>query len=84
MHRITKAVLVLGAVVALGGCATSEQWADWRGHTSHFASGTHMGFSLRNREGSAPRVRRTDVEASRTENWWGQVITVKPEQIFQN
>jgi len=42
-----------------------------------------LGFSVRNREGGAPRVARRDVEASRNENWWGKVITVSPEQIFQ-
>ena len=74
---------ILGAALA-SGCATHEQWVEWRGHSSHFASGQHMSFSMRNTEGSAPRVRRTDVEASRMESWWGQVVTVSPDQIFQN
>jgi hypothetical protein len=81
-------LIVLTALAAImwlaGGCATSEQWRDWRSHSSHFASGQHMGFSLRNTEGSSPRVRRADVEASRIENWWGKPITVSPDQIFQN
>jgi hypothetical protein len=67
----------------LAGCATSEEWADWRGHYTHFASNQHMGFSVRNREGAAPRVSRRDIEASRAESWWGKVITVTAEQIFQ-
>jgi hypothetical protein len=29
-------------------------------------------------------VRRTDIDAARQENWWGEAITVSPEQIFQN
>jgi hypothetical protein len=29
-------------------------------------------------------VSRTDVDAARSENWWGKAITVSPEQIFQN
>ena len=81
------AVALVGAIGLLGAvssCATREQWADWRGHSSHFASGQHMAFSMRNTEGAAPRVRRSDVEASRVENWWGRVITVSPDQIFQN
>ena len=80
---LVGAIGMLGATL-VSGCATSEQWADWRGHSSHFASGQHMAFSMRNTEGSAPSVRRADVEASRVESWWGRVITVSPDQIFQN
>jgi hypothetical protein len=82
---VTTAVL-MGSVAAMaGGCATSEEWSDWRNHTTHFASGTHATFSLRNnKDGSNPKVTRTDVEAARQENWWGKAITVSPEQIFQN
>ena len=62
-----------------------DEWSEWRGHTTHFASGTHGVFSLRNnKDGSNPRVARTDVDAARAENWWGKAITVSPEQIFQN
>ena len=79
------AIAVGGLAGLLSGCATSEEWADWRGHTTHFASGTHGFFSLRNnKDGSNPRVSRTDVDAARQENWWGKAITVSPEQIFQN
>ena len=32
---------MVGAVAGvLAGCATSEQWAEWRSHNTHFASGT--------------------------------------------
>jgi hypothetical protein len=77
---------VLGGVMLLtGACATSEEWSEWRSHTTHFASGTHGMFSLRNNnDGSNPKVARTDIEAARQENWWGKAITVSPEQIFQN
>jgi hypothetical protein len=82
-NRIVRAGLAAMLLLA-AGCATSEQWRDWRSHSTHFASGQHMGFSLRNTEGSPPRVRRSDVEASRAESWWGKAITVSPDQIFQN
>ena len=44
----------------------------------------HIGFSWRNREGQAPRVARSDIDAARAETWWGKAITVSPDQIFQN
>lgn len=75
-------VLLVGS--ALTGCATSEQWAEWKAHGTHFASGSHLGFSARNREGTAPRVARADIDNARTENWWGKAITVSPDQIIQN
>lgn len=75
----------VGVLMLTSACATSEQWTDWRSHTTHFASGEHGMFSMRNNiDGSNPRVSRTDIEEARTQNWWGKAITVSPEQIFQN
>ncbi|MBI4611219.1 MAG: hypothetical protein HY726_19700 [Candidatus Rokubacteria bacterium] len=81
--RIVSALL-LGGTLILTACATSEEWAEWRKHPSHFASGRHMGFSLRHTEGAAPRVTRRDMETARAETWWGKTITVSAEQIFQD
>ncbi len=66
--RIVRSALVLAVLVVIGGCASSEQWSDWRSHSTHFASDRHMGFSMRN-----------NMEGTR-----GKVITVQPDQIFQN
>jgi hypothetical protein len=82
---LSLAVFVGSVVMLTSACATSEEWREWRSHTTHFASGDHGIFSMRNyRDGSNPRVRRTDVDAARKESWWGKAITVSPEQIFQN
>jgi hypothetical protein len=78
-------MLLLGVALFTGACATTEEWAEWRSHSSHFASGQHGIFSLRNnKDGSNPRVSRLDIDAARTETWWGKAITVNPDQIFQN
>jgi hypothetical protein len=82
--RLLAPALILATATVTTGCASSEQWAEWRAHSSHFASGQHATFSMRNREGSAPRVARADIDAARAENWWGKAITVNPDQIFQN
>jgi len=80
-----RLLVLLGVALGAGACATGEEWAEWRAHTTHFASGQHATFSLaNNKDGSNPRVTRTDVDAARTESWWGKAITVNPEQIFQN
>ena len=83
MRAITVAGVLI-TVATLTGCATSQEWADWRGHTAHFASGDHMGFSIRNRDGAQTRVTRGDVERSRSETWWGKAITVEQTAIVEN
>jgi hypothetical protein len=84
MRRLSL-LAIAGLALSGAGCATSDQWADWKSHTTHFASGEHGLFSLRNdNEGRHPRVTRLDVEASRAENWWGKTISVDSAQIIQN
>jgi hypothetical protein len=85
-RSLTRAVLVTAVLFLTGACATSEDWREWRAHTTHFASGEHGFFSMRNnKDGSNPKVYRSDIEAARQENWWGlYAITVSPSQIFQN
>ena len=78
-----RLLLVGGALLAVAGCATSEEWATWKSHPTHFASGEHMFFSTRNSEGSAPRVTRQDIALARDEGWWGKPITVSQEQILE-
>jgi hypothetical protein len=75
-------VLLLGGVIALAGCASSEEWATWNGQGSHFASADHLYFSVRNREAAA-RVTRQDVARAREEGWWGRPVTVGQEQILE-
>ncbi len=83
--RAARAILVVAGMILTAGCATSEEWAEWRNHTSHFASDQHMGFSMRNeKSGANPKVTRADIDAARQQNWWGKAITVQPSQIFQN
>jgi hypothetical protein len=77
-------LLVAGTAALLtAACASSEEWATWKAHPTHFASGDHMSFSVRNREGTQPRVTRQDIAISRTEGWWGKPITVSTEQILE-
>ena len=87
MRTITiRAALIAGILFLTGACASSADWGMWRSHSTHFASGEHGFFSMRNnKDGSNPKVYRSDIEASRQENWWGlYAITVSPSQIFQN
>jgi hypothetical protein len=78
-----RLLLVGGVLVAVTGCASGEEWATWKAHPTHFASGEHMFFSVRNREGAPPRVTRQDITLARNEGWWGKPITVSQEQILE-
>jgi hypothetical protein len=65
------------------GCASADEWATWKEHPAHFASGAHLTFSMRNREAQAARVTRQDVALARDQNWWGKAITVDQQQIIE-
>jgi len=81
--RLHVLLLLIGAAVAASACANSEQWAEWRQHSSHFASGDHLFFSMRHQgDNPTPRVTRRDVDEARTQSWWGQPIVVRPDQLF--
>jgi hypothetical protein len=82
-----RAISILGILVtvaAVAGCATRQDWAEWRAHPAHFASGDHLTFSVRNRDAAQTRVTRADVERSRTQGWWGRAITVDQTAILEN
>lgn len=84
MKTIAVSLVVAGLALTTGACATSQEWAEWRSHTSHFASGDHGFFSIRNREGASTRVTRQDVAAAREQGWWGKAISVDQKDILEN
>jgi hypothetical protein len=75
--------LIGTAFLFLSGCATGQEWATWKAHPAHFASGEHLLFSIRNRDGEPPRVTREDVRMARAESWWGKPITVNTNEILE-
>jgi len=76
-------LMIGGALVMLAGCASGDEWRTWREHPTHYASGDHGFFSLRNREGKTAKVTRGDIALARDEGWWGKPITVSSEQILE-
>lgn len=78
-----RLLLVGGVLGAVTGCATGEEWTTWKTHPTHFASGEHMFFSVRNREGAQAQVTRQDITLARNEGWWGKPITVSQDQILE-
>lgn len=78
-----RVLLIGGAIVTLAGCASGEEWRTWKEHPTHYASGDHGFFSLRNREGTTAKVTRGDIALARDQGWWGRPITVSSEQILE-
>ena len=77
-----ETMALAAALLAAAGCATKQEMATWREHSTHFASGDHAFFSLRNDTSSAPRVTRADVNRARIEDWWGDPVMVNPDQVL--
>ena len=73
---------LVGVGLLTGACASGD-FQEWSANKAHFASGEHAWFSFRN-QGAQAKVTRTDVEAARTQSWWGKPITVSSDQILQN
>jgi len=81
--RIRVGLVLLTVAVGASACATSEQWAEWHEHSTHFASGDHLSFSFRHQGANpTPRVSRQDVEIAKTQSWWGEPVVVRPDQLF--
>ena len=80
---IAQVLFVGGIMLVVSACASSEEWSEWLKHSSHYATGDHLMFSVRNTEGSSPRVTRGDIDEAGTQQWWGKAITVSAEQIIQ-
>ena len=82
-HDRWSVLLASGVLLATAGCATNQEWATWRAHPTHFASGDHFLFSMRNTEDSTPRVTREDLGVAREQSWWGKPVTVTQDQLLE-
>jgi hypothetical protein len=77
-----RTTALTAALLAAAGCATRQELVTWREHSTHFASGDHAVFSLRNDTSSTPRVTRTDLSRARIEAWWGDPVIVNGDQVL--
>jgi len=85
MRRATSVLPILVGVAILAvGCASQKQWSDWKLHSTHFASGDHMWFSLTHQtQKTPPSVARKDVDNARGQSWWGDQVSVRQSQLSQ-
>jgi hypothetical protein len=79
-------LLIAAVMFSMSGCAASQDWAFWRAHPTHFASGDHLNFSMRhdtgygdgNGNGSDPVITDGDVALAQDEGWWGHLVPPAP------
>ena len=79
MENLRWWLLLIAAVMfSMSGCASSQDWAYWREHPTHFASGGHMTFSMKNDNVYYPLVTEDDVKRANDHNWWGDQVPMAP------
>ena len=80
MRRMILSVVV---AVAVSGCASQPELTEWKAHSSHFASGDHMWFSIKNRFGVGRRaeVTRDDMKVAGQDKWFGYHIIKEGQDL---
>jgi hypothetical protein len=79
MENLRWWLLLIAAVMfSMSGCASSQDWAYWRDHPTHFAAGGHMTFSMKNDSVYYPTVTEEDVKLAREYSWWGDQVPLAP------
>jgi hypothetical protein len=71
-------LLIAAVMFSMSGCASSQDWAYWRDHPTHFATGGHLTFSMNNDNVYYPTVTETDVRLARDYGWWGDQVPLAP------
>lgn len=77
-RRVWVALAVGGMFLSLSACSASTMAAleETRKSGAHFATWTHMGYSLR--RGTPESTTKQDIEAAQRDKWWGEVVLVAP------
>jgi hypothetical protein len=71
-------VLIAAVMFSMSGCASAQDWAYWREHPTHFASGDHLTFSMRNDSVYHPSVTEADRKLAQEHGWWGHLVPAAP------
>jgi hypothetical protein len=78
MERLQWWLLLLSAVMfSMSGCATLEDWHTWSGNPAHFASVSHLAFSVKSHPTSVS-ITEADTAAAAREEWWGRLVPEDP------
>lgn len=78
MPHTMRAAALVALALGVSACASSKEWQTWSVHTTHFASGEHLGFSMRNGDPRDPRVAPSDARTAENERWWGEYVPPGP------
>jgi len=70
-------LMVVGLALTAGLGACSKEYGIQPGGP-HFASFTHMGYSL---QGEKPRLTKTEADVAKTEGWWGTPVQYTVDEL---
>jgi len=78
LKKIGLVVGGLALIASLGACAKQyEEYGIKQGGT-HFASFTHMGYSLK---GEKPKLTKAEASTAKTEGWWGTPVRYTVDEL---
>jgi len=72
-RTVLGTITLMATLLGAAGCATHQEMAIWRARVSQIRS-RHLGSGRH-------EVTRTDLTHARAEAWWGDPVTVSPDQI---
>ena len=79
LKRIGWVVVGLALSAGLGACAKQAEQYGIPPGGPHFASFTHMGFSLQG--GEKPRLTKQELQVAKAENWWGTPVRFTVDEL---
>jgi hypothetical protein len=71
-------LLIAAVMFSMSGCASARDWAYWSDHPTHFASGGHMTFSMKNDSVYHPTVTDAERKLAQQHGWWGDEVPMAP------
>ncbi|MGH7422180.1 MAG: hypothetical protein ACREJ1_00725 [Candidatus Methylomirabilales bacterium] len=78
LKKMGLVVVGLVVIAGLGACAKQyEEYGIKQGGT-HFASFTHMGYSLK---GEKPKLTKAEASTAKTEGWWGTPVRYTVDEL---
>ena len=78
LKKMGLVVVGLALSAGLGACAKQyEEYGIKQGGT-HFASFTHMGYSLK---GEKPKLTKAEASTAKAENWWGTPVRYTVDEL---
>ena len=78
LKKMGLVVVGLAVIAGLGACAKQYEQYGIPSGGPHFASFTHMGYSLK---GEKPKLTKAEASTAKTEGWWGTPVRYTVDEL---